>query len=312
LISVYYPAVQTLLEILTYLATRYLCIPMLARTHGQPATPTTVGKEIQVFVYRLQTQYKQLCSMVVTAKFGGATGGFNSHYAAYPDIDWLNFADKFINGLGLEREQWTTQISNYDSLAMIFHSMARINNILEDLCRDLWYYISLEYFKQTPVSGEIGSSTMPHKINPINFENGEGNFGWATSQFEYLAKKLPISRLQRDLTDSTVLRNIGLPCAHTMVGIQSLLSGLSKINLNNQCLKKDLEANWAVVTEAYQVILRRERVPKPYELLKVISCGGVTKAVLHTFVDRLDVNDTVKAELKRVTPHNYIGVYPNV
>ena len=308
--NVYNPSLQKLTDVLKDMVDRYVHIPMLARTHGQPATPTTVGKEIQVFIYRIETLHSP---HTFTAKFGGATGGFNAHHTAYPDIDWLSFADNFIKEFGMEREQWTTQISNYDGLAGVFHSMIRINGVLEDLCRDFWHYISIEYFKQIPVAGEVGSSTMPHKINPIRFENAEGNLGWASSQFEYLAKKLPISRLQRDLTDSTVTRNIGVPCAHTILAIQSLIGGLNKIDVDIDNITQDLAENWAVVTEAYQVILRRENVPKPYEKLKDISRGGmVTKSSLHVFIDALDISDSVKSELKRITPMNYKGIYPNV
>lgn len=286
-------------------ATRNMDVKMLAKTHGQSATPTTLGKEFMVFWYRLQRQTDKLDRTSFTAKFGGATGGLNAHYIAYPDDDWDMFVDDFIKSLGLTRERWTTQISNYDSLAELFQLIARINIILIDLCQDVWLYISNGYLKQENI-GTVGSSTMPHKINPINFENAEGNLGWAQNQFEYLAKKLPVSRLQRDLTDSTVLRNVGLPFAHTVLAIKSIMTGMSKISANVEKINGDLENSWEVVTEAVQTILRREGFVDAYEQIKNISQGQrVSRESLENFIINLNVRDAVKAELLKITPMNY-------
>jgi len=286
-------------------------IPMLAHTHGQPASPTTVGKELYVFVERLGMQQVLIETIPFSAKFGGATGNFNAHHAAFPEIDWISFANRFVNDiLKLERCQTTTQIEHYDNLAAFFDNMKRINTILIDLTRDIWTYISMEYLTQKVRSSETGSSTMPHKINPIDFENAEGNLGIANAIFEHLSGKLPISRLQRDLTDSTVLRNIGVPLAHSLIAYKSLQKGLSKIILNETKLKKDLDANWAVVSEAIQTILRREGYPNPYEALKELTRGHgpITKVTIHTFIDGLEISETIKEELKRITPENYTGI----
>ena len=286
-------------------------VPMLARTHGQPASPTTVGKELYVFVERLGMQLALLETIPVSAKFGGATGNFNAHKVAYPGIDWVKFANKFVNGtLGLERCQTTTQIEHYDNMAAFFDNLKRINTILIDLDRDLWSYISMDYFKQKVKKTETGSSTMPHKVNPIDFENSEGNLGIANAMFEHLASKLPISRLQRDLTDSTVIRNIGVPFAHSVIAYKSLLRGLDKLILNETRIKKELNENWAVVSEAIQTILRREGYPNPYEALKELTRGqqGITEKSLVTFIDGLKVSKKIKDELKSITPENYIGI----
>lgn len=286
-------------------------IPMLAHTHGQPASPTTVGKEIAVFAERLSAQSALLETIPISAKFGGATGNFNAHQVAYPSIDWVEFANRFVNvTLGLERCQTTTQIEHYDNLAALFDNLKRINTILIDLDRDMWTYISMEYFGQKVKKGETGSSTMPHKVNPIDFENSEGNLGMANAVFGFLSSKLPVSRLQRDLTDSTVIRNIGVPIAHTLIAFRSLTKGLNKLILNEDKLNADLEKNWAVVSEAIQTILRREGYPNPYEALKELTRGnkGITKEVIHQFIDGLKVNDKVKKELKAITPQNYIGI----
>ena len=308
--QVYYPQLENLLAQLEALAGQWIEVPMLARTHGQPASPTTMGKEWRVFTARIREQLKQLKSISHKAKFGGATGNLNAHYAAFPAIDWHAFADRFVGDyLGLSRSYPTTQIEHYDNLAAIFHAMMRINTILIDFCRDVWTYISMEYFKQRTVANEIGSSAMPHKVNPIDFENAEGNLGLANALFDHLAAKLPISRLQRDLTDSTVLRNIGVPIGHTVLALNSLMKGLGKIFLNEPQLHADLDRNWMVVAEAIQNILRREGVDQPYEKLKALTRGqtDINQARLHEFIDSLDVPAQVKAELKAITPFNYIG-----
>lgn len=288
-------------------------IPMLARTHGQPASPTKLGKEIYVFVERLEKQIAQLKAVPFSAKFGGATGNFNAHQVAYPKHDWIAFGNSFVNNtLGLSRSQFTTQIEHYDNLAAYCDACKRINTILIDLCRDIWSYISVEYFKQKLKAGEVGSSAMPHKVNPIDFENAEGNLGMANAILEHLSAKLPVSRLQRDLTDSTVLRNIGVPMAHMLISFKSILKGLDKLILNEQAFANDLEDNWAVVAEAVQTILRREGYPKPYEALKDLTRTNtvITKASMHAFIETLNVSAVVKAELKNITPHNYTGVNP--
>lgn len=309
----YLPALLNFNRQLELLATEWKEIPMLAHTHGQPASPTRLGKEIMVFVERIGNQVEQVINVPVTAKFGGATGNFNAHAVAFPEKDWVAFGNEFVEGvLGLQRQQFTTQIEHYDNLAAHFDAMKRINNILIDLCRDIWTYISMEYFKQKTVKGEIGSSAMPHKVNPIDFENAEGNLGIANALLEHLAGKLPVSRLQRDLTDSTVLRNIGVPFAHIILAIKSIEKGLGKLVLNTNALNADLEANWAVVAEAIQTILRRENYPQPYEALKELTRGknGITQESMHEFIDGLKVTAAVKKELKKITPHNYTGVNP--
>jgi adenylosuccinate lyase len=298
-------------DFLKSLAEEWKDIPMLARTHGQPASPTRLGKEFEVFVERLEVQIEQLKAIPASAKFGGATGNLNAHQVAYPDIDWRTFANHFVNEyLGLERSQVTTQIEHYDNLAATFHALSRINTILLDLSRDIWTYISMDYFKQKTIKGEIGSSAMPHKVNPIDFENAEGNLGLANALFHHLAAKLPISRLQRDLTDSTVLRNIGVPIGHTIIAFKSIQKGLSKLLLNPTKLNEDLENNWMVVAEAIQNILRRENYPKPYEALLDLTRGkaSVTKADIHQFIDGLKVEEKIKLELKQITPQNYVGI----
>lgn len=297
-------------EQLYAMATKWLNVPMLARTHGQPASPTTVGKELQVFVERLNVQFAQLENISQKAKFGGATGNFNAHVVTYPDINWIHFGDDFVKDkLGLERSHPTTQIEHYDNLAAVFHALMRINTILIDLCRDVWTYISMDYFKQETVAGEVGSSAMPHKVNPIDFENAEGNLGIANAIFDHLAAKLPISRLQRDLTDSTVLRNIGVPVGHSLIALKSIKKGLQKLSLNHHKVEADLEDNWAVVAEAIQNILRREGFDKPYEALKDLTRGkaSVTKDDITAFIGNLSVNDAVKEELRAINPRNYIG-----
>jgi adenylosuccinate lyase len=284
---------------------------MLARTHGQPASPTTLGKEIKVFIERVIKQYELLKEIPANGKFGGATGNFNAHHVAYPEIDWVEFANKFVTEhLKLERLQTTTQISHYDDMGAIFDTLKRINTILLDFSRDMWAYVSMDYFKQKIKKGEVGSSAMPHKVNPIDFENAEGNLGIANAIFEHLSAKLPISRLQRDLTDSTVIRNIGVPLGHTIIALQSLLKGVDKLILNEEKLRTDLEDNWAVVAEAIQTILRREGVEKPYEKLKDLTRKNekITESSIHNFIDSLEVNSDVKNELKRITPFNYIGI----
>lgn len=308
--EVYFPLFENILGKLKSLAEAWKDIPMLARTHGQPASPTRLGKELMVFVERLEKQFAHLTKVPFGAKFGGATGNFNAHKVAYPDIDWVAFANRFVNEtLGLSRQQTTTQIEHYDDLGALFDTLKRINTILVDLDRDCWTYISMEYFKQKIKEGEVGSSVMPHKVNPIDFENSEGNLGLANALFEHLSAKLPVSRLQRDLTDSTVLRNAGVPFAHTVIAFKALLKGLDKIILNPSALEKDLNDNWIVISEALQTILRREGFPNPYEVLKGLTRTNkaVTKDDLHAFVDQLDIADSVKAEMKNISPFNYTG-----
>jgi adenylosuccinate lyase len=307
------PAFINLQHKLHRLADSWKNIPMLARTHGQPASPTRLGKELMVFVERIDNQVQLFSYIPYAAKFGGATGNFNAHHIAYPKTDWVAFANHFVeNILGLQRMQYTTQIEHYDSLAAHFDAIKRLNNILIDLCRDIWTYISLDYFKQKTKKGEVGSSAMPHKVNPIDFENAEGNLGLANSLLEHLSAKLPISRLQRDLTDSTVLRNIGVPVAHTLIAIGSIQKGLDKLVLNEAKMKEDLENNWAVVAEAIQTVLRRENYPNPYEALKELTRGaaGINKQSIHQFIDGLKVSASLKKELKKISPHNYLGVLP--
>lgn len=307
----YFPLINQLVEKLRSLQYQWKDIPMLARTHGQPASPTRLGKEIQVFTERLEKQLQQLKSIPFSAKFGGATGNFNAHHVAFPEVDWVTFANTFVNNqLDLDRSQTTTQIEHYDNLAALFDGMKRINTIILDLDRDLWTYISMDYFKQKLKEGEVGSSAMPHKVNPIDFENSEGNIGIANALFEHLAAKLPVSRLQRDLTDSTVLRTIGMPIAHTFIAIKSSLAGLDKLVLNTSALAEDLESNWAVVAEAIQTVLRREGFPKPYEALKALTRKNeqITQTAVHDFVDGLAISDELKAELKCITPENYTGI----
>lgn len=309
--EVYFPGLQEVIDMLRKYAEDWADVPMLAKTHGQPASPTRLGKEVMVFVYRLEQQVKLLKATPVSAKFGGATGNFNAHHVAYPDYDWKAFGNKFVNEvLGLSREEWTTQISNYDNMAAIFDGMKRIDTILIDLCRDFWQYVSMEYFKQKIKAGEVGSSAMPHKVNPIDFENAEGNLGMANAILAHLATKLPISRLQRDLTDSTVLRNVGVPMAHIEIAFKSLTKGLGKLLLNEKALYRDLDNCWAVVAEGIQTILRREGYPKPYEALKALTRtnDGITAESISNFIDTLQVSDAVKAELKAITPHNYTGI----
>ena len=309
--NVYYPGLQEVIDTLEGYANDWMNIPMLAKTHGQPASPTRLGKEVMVFVYRLKQQLALLKATPISAKFGGATGNFNAHHVAYPENDWKAFGNHFVNDvLGLQREQWTTQISNYDNLAAIFDGLKRINTILIDLNRDFWQYISMEYFKQKIKAGEVGSSAMPHKVNPIDFENAEGNLGMANAILEHLATKLPVSRLQRDLTDSTVLRNVGVPMAHIEIAFKSMLKGLGKLLLNEKALYADLDKCWAVVAEGIQTILRREGYPKPYEALKALTRTneGITQQSISDFIDTLQVSDAVKAELKAITPHNYTGM----
>lgn len=307
---VYLPELGGLVDQLKFYADQWVHVPMLARTHGQPASPTRLGKELEVYVYRLEEQIKVLEAVPHTAKFGGATGNFNAHAVAYPNHDWKHFATEFVHSLGLKREAFTTQISNYDQLAALFDVLTRINVILIDLARDFWMYISMEYFKQQIRPGEVGSSAMPHKVNPIDFENAEGNLGLANAIFGFLARKLPISRLQRDLTDSTVLRNVGVPLAHSMIALKSLRKGLGKILLNEEALHADLDSNWAVVAEALQTILRREGYPKPYEALKALTRTNehITEQSIHDFIETLSVSQEVKDEMRRITPHNYTGL----
>lgn len=310
--EVYVASLQNLTDKIKELANEWKDIPMLAHTHGQPASPTRLGKEMMVFAERLQLQLDTLKKIPYAAKFGGATGNLNAHHVAYPQIDWVDFANNFVNkNLGLNRSQHTTQIEHYDFMAAWFDNAKRINTILIDLCRDMWTYISMEYFKQKIKEGEIGSSAMPHKVNPIDFENAEGNFGIANAVFEHLSAKLPVSRLQRDLTDSTVLRNIGVPIAHSYLAMQSVLKGINKLLLNEKALHYDLEQNWAVVAEAIQTILRREGFPKPYEALKSLTRTNeaITQQSIQAFIETLNVSDTVKNELKKITPHNYTGVH---
>jgi adenylosuccinate lyase len=309
--GVYLPALDELIDELARLSKEWKDISMLAKTHGQPASPTRLGKEIQVFAERLKVQRDQLVTVPFSAKFGGATGNFNAHFVAYPDHDWVSFANNFVNDqLGLNRSQTTTQIEHYDNLAALFDCMKRINTIILDLDRDMWTYISMEYFKQKLKEGEVGSSAMPHKVNPIDFENSEGNLGVANALYEHLSAKLPVSRLQRDLTDSTVLRTVGMPVAHTLIAIKSTMIGLSKLLLNRKAFDADLEANWAVVAEAIQTVLRREGYPKPYEALKGLTRTNeaITMEVVHNFIDTLNISDALKSELKKISPHNYTGI----
>lgn len=309
--EVFYPQVEELIAQLKEYAEAWKDVPMLAKTHGQPASPTRLGKEVEVYVYRLSEQLAALRNCKMTAKFGGATGNFNAHHVAYPQHDWRAFGNRFVSEkLGLEREQWTTQISNYDHLGSVFDAIRRINTIIIDLDRDFWMYISMEYFKQKIKAGEVGSSAMPHKVNPIDFENSEGNLGIANAILQFLAQKLPVSRLQRDLTDSTVLRNVGVPIGHSVISIQSTLKGLRKLILNEEKLREDLEETWAVVAEAIQTILRREAYPHPYEALKALTRTNekMTEETIHAFVQTLNVSDSVKAELMAITPYNYTGI----
>lgn len=308
--KVVYPAIKEVIMQLITLADQWKDIPMLAHTHGQPASPTRLGKEIQVFVSRLQEQVRLLHMVPFNGKFGGATGNFNAHHVAYPDIDWKKFGDDFVASLGLVRSHPTTQIEHYDNLAAYFDGVKRINTILIDLCRDMWTYISMNYFRQKTKAGEIGSSAMPHKVNPIDFENAEGNLGIANAILEHLSAKLPISRLQRDLTDSTVLRNVGVPMAHTLISLNSITKGLSKLLLNEDAIQRDLNENWAVVAEAIQTILRREGYPKPYEALKDLTRGAdhINQETISKFIDGLKVDKKVKEELKKITPGNYTGI----
>jgi adenylosuccinate lyase len=311
--TAYLPLLTKIIDKLSGLSDEWKDIPMLGHTHGQPASPTRLGKEILVFVERLKNQCTQLDGIPVSAKFGGATGNFNAHVVSFPHIDWISFGNHFVNDrLGLVRQQATTQIEHYDDLGALFDCMKRINTILIDLDRDFWTYISMEYFKQKIKEGEVGSSVMPHKVNPIDFENSEGNLGMANAIFEHLSAKLPVSRLQRDLTDSTVLRNVGVPFAHSIIAYKSLIRGLDKLLLNKQALENDLEANWMVISEAIQTVLRREGFPKPYEALKELTRTNktVSKADFHAFIDGLAITDAVKNELKAITPFNYTGIWP--
>jgi len=309
--EVYYPELQKLIDCLEGYAKEWADVPMLAKTHGQPASPTRLGKEIEVFVYRLQEQVKLLKAIPFSAKFGGATGNFNAHHVAYPSIDWKEFAAEFLkNRLGLKREAYTTQISNYDNLAAIFDGMKRINTIVMDMNRDFWLYISMEYFKQKIKAGEVGSSAMPHKVNPIDFENSEGNIGVANALLAHLAQKLPVSRLQRDLTDSTVLRTIGMPFAHSLIAFKSSLKGLGKLLINMSAIERDLQNHWAVVAEGIQTILRREGYPNPYETLKALTRTNeaITEESISIFIETLDVTEAVKAELRAIRPETYTGM----
>lgn len=308
---IYYPLLQELIDQLNTYAEEWKDIPMLAKTHGQPASPTRLGKEIRVFAYRLEQQRDLLKACPITAKFGGATGNFNAHHVAYPGYDWKTFGNRFVSEkLGLEREQFTTQISNYDSLGAAFDALKRINTIVIDLDRDFWQYVSMEYFKQKIKAGEVGSSAMPHKVNPIDFENSEGNLGMANAIFAHLSQKLPVSRLQRDLTDSTVIRNIGVPLGHTIIAFESTLKGLRKLLLHQESINADLDNCWAVVAEAIQTILRREAYPHPYEALKALTRTNqaITQESISHFIDSLDVNEAIKTELRAITPHNYTGI----
>jgi len=311
LTNIYYPYSEGLIDALKKLVVEWKDVPMLAKTHGQPASPTRLGKEVEVFVERLEAQMQQLKSIPFSAKFGGATGNFNAHHVAYPSHDWVSFGNDFVNNqLGLLRSQKTTQIEHYDNFAAQCDGLKRINNILIDLCRDIWTYISMDYFKQQIIAGQIGSSAMPHKVNPIDFENAEGNLGMANALFEHLAAKLPISRLQRDLTDSTVLRNIGVPIAHTIIAFKSIMRGLKKLILNENAIRADLEKNWAVVAEAIQTILRREGYPKPYEALKDLTRTNnvIDEEAISSFVNNLNVSDAIKKELKQISPWSYTGL----
>ncbi len=309
---VFVPEAEALIAELDRLATEWKDIPMLAKTHGQPASPTRLGKEIRVFVNRLSIQLDQLKGLSLPAKFGGATGNFNAHNVAFPQIDWIKFGNDFVNNkLGLAREQYTTQISNYDNLSAVFDALKRINVVMIDLCRDFWMYIMMEYFKQKIKKGEVGSSAMPHKVNPIDYENAEGNLGIANAILEHLSAKLPVSRLQRDLTDSTVLRNVGVPVAHSIISIKSIMKGLSKVLLNEAAIERDLENNWAVVAEGIQTILRREGYPNPYEALKELTRTNqkIDSQAISAFIDTLNVSDSVKDELRKITPQTYTGIY---
>jgi adenylosuccinate lyase len=311
-VKVLQPVLDEIVETLNEKAGEWKSVPMLARTHGQPASPTCLGKEIYVFVDRLKNQKNLFQTIPFSAKFGGATGNFNAHHVAYPEIDWIRFGDRFIKDVfGLERSRVTTQIEHYDHLAAFFDNLKRINTILIDLVRDIWSYISMNYFIQKITSGEVGSSVMPHKVNPIDFENSEGNLGLANAVFEHLSRKLPISRLQRDLTDSTVTRNIGVPLAHTLIAYKSLLKGLGKLIINTDAIRKDLAENWAVISEAIQTILRREGYPEPYEALKVLTRthSTIDQKAIADFIERLDVSQAVKDELLRIAPENYTGIY---
>ena len=308
----YFPAMNDLVDKLEEFAIEWKDIPMLARTHGQPASPTNLGKEIRVFSERIKIQLEQLKGLSCDAKFGGATGNFNAHHIAYPEISWKTFGNHFLKKyLGLERAQYTTQIANYDNHAAIFDAMKRVNNVIMDLNRDMWTYISMEYFKQKIKAGEVGSSAMPHKVNPIDFENSEGNIGLANALFEHLSAKLPVSRLQRDLTDSTVLRTIGVPFAHTLISVNSTMKGLNKLLINKEAINADLEKNWPVVAEAIQTILRREGYPNPYEALRNLTRVNrkIDQAVIHEFIDSLEITDALKVELKKITPQNYTGIF---
>jgi adenylosuccinate lyase len=310
----YLPALLNLNREIRLLAVEWKEVPMLARTHGQPASPTRLGKEFMVFVERIENAVEQILSIPINAKFGGATGNFNAHHIAFPNTDWIQFANEFVDDvLGLQRLQFTTQIEHYDNLAASFDAMKRINTILIDFCRDLWTYISIDYFKQKTKKGEVGSSAMPHKVNPIDFENAEGNLGLANALLEHLSAKLPVSRLQRDLTDSTVLRNIGAPVAHITIALRSIEKGLGKLVLNSEKIYADLDDNWAVVAEAIQTVLRREAYPNPYEALKDLTRGAKTinQTAIHNFIDSLSVSAKVKKELKAITPHNYTGIHPD-
>ena len=308
------PMLDEIIDLINAKATEWKDVPMLAHTHGQPASPTCLGKEIKVFAYRLEKQLAYFSFIPFSAKFGGATGNFNAHNIAFPDIDWTNFADEFVASLGLERDLFTTQIENYDNLAAYFDNLRRINTILIDFCRDIWLYISMEYFKQKIKEGEVGSSAMPHKVNPIDFENAEGNLGMANAILTHLSMKMPISRLQRDLTDSTVSRNIGVPLAHTLIALDSLKKGINKLILNETALEEDLENNWAVVAEGLQTILRSIDYPNPYETLKQLTRKNtkMNKQIIHEFIDTLQVSDEIKQRMKQITPHNYIGIYPEI
>ena len=309
--DVYYPLIEELIGQLEEYAEEWKNVPMLAKTHGQPASPTRLGKEVMVFVYRLKEQLAQLKACRITAKFGGATGNFNAHHVAYPEYDWKEFGNRFVaEKLGLEREQWTTQISNYDNLGGVFDAMKRINTIMIDMDRDFWMYVSMEYFKQKIKAGEVGSSAMPHKVNPIDFENSEGNLGIANAILMHLSTKLPVSRLQRDLTDSTVLRNVGVPMGHMVIAIESSLKGLRKLLLNVEAINRDLDNCWAVCAEGIQTILRREAFPHPYEALKALTRTNqaITKESIENFIDGLDVEERVKEELRKITPHSYTGM----
>lgn len=312
MVEVIVPEIRKVQEYISLLAGEWKEQPMLARTHGQPASPTTIGKEMQVFATRLKEQLHMLKTLPYTAKFGGATGNFNAHHVAYPEIDWVEFGNDFVNNvLELQRSHPTTQIEHYDFMAALFDNLKRIDTILIDFCRDMWQYISMNYLTQRIKEGEVGSSAMPHKVNPIDFENAEGNLGIASALYEHLAAKLPISRLQRDLTDSTVLRNIGVPLAHTLLSTQSILKGLSKIQLNKAAIDADLEANWAVVAEAIQTVLRREGIPNPYEQLKALTRKNekITAETISNFIDTLDIPAELKSELKKISPHNYTGIH---